>query len=423
MKKKALRPALQTYPLKIKNKITEAKDSVSFVLETTNKEHKPLFYHTPAQFLTFEFQIGGKTYLRSYSLSSCPLLNEDMKTTVKKVKGGVVSNYMTDHLKKGDIIWSRKPAGRFFKAPPDLKPKHYVLFAGGSGITPLFSIIKTVLLSDPKNKVDLLYANRDEQSIIYHKELKDLKAGNKNRFTIRHILSQPKQTWCDISGRLNKEHLQKHFTQISHPPDHLYYLCGPLDFMQMIESFLIQNKARSAQIRKESFLSATQKKQISARRETSSYTGVTKAPENQSSNELANQEALNIKPEEKQQLKKDGKNLSDNPEKSLVLTGQQGESQKEEPELIRAFINEQSVEVSAQPDIPILEQLLSAGHAPPFSCLSGSCMSCVAVLKKGRIFQEEKGILEEENIKNHEFLSCQAKPISRIVEVDYDSDL
>ncbi len=418
MKKKPppLRPALQTYPLKIKKKISETANSSSFVLETTNKEHKPMFYYTPAQFLTFEFQIGGEQYLRSYSLSSCPLLNEDMKTTVKKVKGGVVSNYMTDHLKEGDIVLSRKPAGRFFKAPPDLKPKHYFLFAGGSGITPLFSIIKTVLLSDPKNKVTLLYANRDESSIIYHKELKDLKGGYKGRFTVLHVLSRPEQTWCDISGRLNKEHLQKYFLKLSHP-DRLYYLCGPLAFMEMIESFLTQNKVHHAQIRKESFLSAAQKKQISTRREAGSYTGATKAPEDEPTNQ-----ARKAEPVAEKQLK-EGKNLSKDPAKSLVLTGKQGEGQKEKPELIKAFLNEESFEISAQPDIPILEQLLSAGHSPPFSCLSGSCMSCLAVLNKGRILQEEKGILEEDNIKNHEILTCQAKPVSRIVEVDYDSDL
>ena len=390
-----------TYSLKIKKKIKETKDSVSFIFEVP-KEHQAIFLYTPAQFLTFEFQREGKKLLRSYSLSSSPLLNEELKTTVKRVEGGIISNYMVDSLKEGDILSSRKPAGRFFKPPKDLKPKHYFLFAGGSGITPLFSIIKTVLLSDSQNKVSLFYANRDETSIIYHTELKHWVKKYKQQFNIIHILSQPQKKEHNISGRLKKEYLQKYFSDISiNHPDHLYYLCGPLGFMDTIESFLNEQKVHKKNINKEIFLSAPQKKQIS-KETTSSSNTINTENKDQSTCQIT------VSPET-------------GPQPEVLLTGKEGEGDKASPKIIKAFINEEKITISAQPDIPILEQLLSAGYSPPFSCLSGSCMSCLATLKKGRIIQEEKGILEEENLQNHEILTCQAKPESYLVEVDYDN--
>ena len=271
MKKDAMlqRPALRLYPIKIKQRIQETKDSVSFVFDLP-QEHKELFYYAPAQFLTFEFQIKGEKILRSYSLSSCPLLNEDLKTTVKRVIGGVVSNYMIDHLKKGDIILSRKPAGRFFKPPVNLKPKHYFLFAGGSGITPLFSVIKTVLLSDANSKISLLYANRDEFSIIYYRELQSWSSRYGNRFNITHILSQSKKPGYDIYGRLREEDLKGYFSDKDVTnSDYLYYICGPLGFMQTVHDFLTHKQVKKTNIRKESFLSASQVQNVSPADKTS----------------------------------------------------------------------------------------------------------------------------------------------------------
>ena len=405
---KSPRSILREYTIKIKKKIQETPDSVSFIFDIP-QEYKLLFHYKPAQFLTFHFQIKGEKCLRSYSLSSCPLLNEDLKTTVKRVTGGIVSNYMTDHLKEGDTLLSRKPTGRFFKPPENLKPKHYFLFAGGSGITPLFSIVKTVLLSDPENKVTLFYANRNESSIIYHAELKEWAIRYKKQFNIMYILSREKTPWCNIYGRLEKKDLEKYFSNIPvNNPDHLYYLCGPLDFMRTVQDFLIQKQVGKTHIRQESFFSSTQKKQQDPIRKQLKSTTEQKndSPDITSPPSTP---AQNFPPPDS------------SVQPAVLLEGKEGKSEKNTPEIIRAFINEEKIEILAQSDIPILEQLLSAGHSPPFSCLSGSCMSCLAVLKKGRITQEERGILEDENLEKCEILTCQAKPESRLVEVDYDN--
>ena len=375
------------YSLTILKKIKETLNSVSFVL-SPEAEHKSLFIYTPAQFLTFYFNINGRSYRRSYSISSCPLLNEELKTTVKLVKGGVVSRYMIHSLKEGDVLQARKPAGRFFKPPKDLKPRVYYFFAGGSGITPIFSIIKTVLLSDPHNKAILFYANTDEQSIIYKKELEAWQMRFSN-FRIVHILSQAKENWCFIKGRLTKEHLTQYMA-LSEPEKCLFYLCGPVGFMNMVEGFLTEKSILKSQIYKESFVSAIagaaagagagQKAQPAAR---------LSSPCEQTGGEI-------------------------------VVQAPGGEAGEAEPKNIRALINGALVDIPAQKEQSILEQLLAAGHSPPFSCMAGACMSCLAVLKKGRIRQLDRGILEDSQIKRSEILTCQARSESAVVEVDYD---
>ena len=453
--------AIPTYPLKIKQIKRVAKDSADFIFEVPT-EHKSLFYYRPAQFLTFEFLIKGQSFLRSYSISSCPLLNEPLQTTVKRVKGGVISNYMIDHLKEGDTLMSRKPAGRFFKAPADLKPKHYFLFAGGSGITPLFSILKTALLSDPKNKVTLFYANRTESSVIYLQQLRNWLNQHPKRLHITWILSQPADSSLlhHIKGRLQKNHLSTYFSsnktgsgqaesapralpfeqnatlEAPHPgrksfqhkdfqnlnpthKNHLYYLCGPVGFMDTVQNFLIESQVAKQKIRKENFLSLSQRAEPSVPHTTPDRQKTEeKKPRNELDSSGKDNSAHQTKNEKDPPLQAE---VSIMQEPELRLKGKEGESEKAPPETIKACIDGEEIHIPAEAHIPILEQLLSQGHSPPFSCLSGSCMSCLAVLKKGQIIQEEKGILEEENIKNYEILTCQAKPESRLVEVDYSS--
>ena len=374
-----------TYPLTIKKKIQETQDSVSLLLSVP-KQYQQIFIYTPAQFLTLYFRVNNTLHRRSYSISSSPLVDENLQTTVKRVKEGIVSNYIIDHLCEGNKIMSRQPAGKFFKPPKDLKPKHYYLFAGGSGITPIFSIIKTALLSDPKNQVTLFYANRDESSIIYQQELANWQARYPS-FRILHILTRPREKWCTIRKRLNPQILEKYL--VISPADHassLFYLCGPAGLMKTVEEFLQKKKINKKQIHKESFLSATslltiKQSQITTSTTTSSTTS------------------------------------------GVVIIGEEGETEVDQSvgaKVIKAMIGGEKIEIPSQSDLPILEQLLAGGYNPPFSCLSGSCMSCLAVLKKGRIKQEERGILEDSNIQRHEILTCQAKPKSHVVEVDYD---
>ena len=348
------------YPLKISRKVKEAEDCFSFYFSVP-KEHESHFQYRPAQFLTFQFEIQGQTLVRSYSLSSSPFLNEPLRTTVKRVSGGVVSNYMIDHIQEGDTILSQIPLGEFYKPPKSLKPGHYILFGAGIGITPLFSIIKTVLDSSDLDKVTLIYSNRDPESVIYKKELQEWETKHKERFSIHHIFSK-------TEGRLNKEKLSQLLTEETLKSS-LFYLCGPKDYMNMVSEFLIENQVNKEQISTEDF------KVVPIR---------------------------GPKPDEN----------------SIFFTASVAE--EGEPEELKALIDGEEVTIPLNREKSLLEQLLDKGHDAPFSCTSGTCMTCMAKLKEGKTFQLEEGILDEENIQDLEILTCQSYPLSRKVVIDYE---
>jgi len=359
---------LKTYPLTVKKKIMECHDACTLVLSPRDEDQK-LFTYKPAQFLSFRMEINKQQLVRSYSISSSPLAEKTLTTSIKKVSNGHVSSHIVDHIQEGDIIQSTTPKGRFFKMPENLKPRHYLLIAAGSGITPLFSILKTALLSDEKNQVTLVYCNRKETSMIYKTELEKLKENHPARLKIISVLSQPEGTEYDFKGRINENFLKQILNNTQSSPEIEAYLCGPLDLMAMAEKIL-RTRLDKKQIRKESFGSVLKKK-------------------------------------------------TPQPPKSAVIIS----ADSIDPgnvETIKALLEGETIEIPAEPEIPILEQLIEAGFSPPFSCMEGNCMTCMAVLKKGQVYQDEAGILAPENITDKEILTCQAKPLSTVVEVDYD---
>ena len=358
----------KTYPLTVEKKIVECDDACTLILSPKDEDRK-LFTYKPAQFLSFHMEINKKQLTRSYSISSSPLVEENLTTSIKKVSNGHVSSHIVDHIQEGDIIQSTVPRGRFFKMPDNLKPRHYFLLAAGSGITPLFSILKTALLSDEKTQVTLIYCNRKETSIIYKTELEQWKKNYPARLKIISILSQPEGAEYDFKGRINENILKQILNGIQSSLEMEAYLCGPLDLMAMAETIL-RTRLDKKQIRKESFGTTVKKKTLQ-------------------------------------------------PPKSAVVISADSIEQGD-VETIKALLEGEKIEIPAEPEIPILEQLIEAGFSPPFSCMEGNCMTCMAVLKKGQVYQDEAGILASENIDDKEILTCQAKPLSPIVEVDYD---
>ena len=351
--------SVEYYPLKIVKKVRETEKAFSFYLSPEKESNQ--FYYKPAQFLTFKFDIQGKAYVRSYSLASSSLLGEAMRTTVARVSGGVVSNYMIDQIHEGDVVLSQTPLGEFFSLPEDLKPREYVLFGAGIGITPLFSILKTVLHISPGDRVHLIYSSHDEDHIIYRKELEELKKQYSSRLLLYHVLSQKE-------GRLGKPWLEEKLEE-SLLKRALFYLCGPKGYMDMIQGFLESRGVSQKNIHKEDFKVVP---------------------------------VLGPKPDEN----------------SVFFTSEICE--EGEPEELEAVFDGEKAVIPLNRQTSLLEQLLDKGHSPPFSCTSGSCMTCMARLKEGKVFQLEEGILDEENIKALEILTCQAYPLSRKVILDYD---
>ena len=189
------------------------------------------FNHRPGQHLVIKFHIEGKEVHRSYSLHSCPYKSEPPQITIKRIKNGLVSNYVNDKLKVGDELEVMTPQGKFYAKINTNDYKTYFLFAAGSGITPIFSILKSVLVIAPYSMVNLFYGNTNQDTIIFKKELNALQRQFPDRLTIVHTLSTPKvwttwEKWTGRKGRITSKDVEWFINE--HPPiaqNTEYYIC------------------------------------------------------------------------------------------------------------------------------------------------------------------------------------------------------
>lgn len=366
----SLSPEQLGKPLKIVKRIQETPDAVSLVLEIP-ADLKKQFQYQAGQFVTFFLTINGERLNRSYSLACSPLQDQEFKVTVKKVDGGRASTFLCEKVKEGDTLLTTPPAGHFFKPNLDAHGTHYLLFAAGSGITPIYSIMKTVLMASALNHVTLVFCNRYEESIIYRKEIDQWSKEYPTRLDVLHALTKPSPDWTGHTGRISRELISEVLEMpATTPSNREYYLCGPNDFMHIVRSGLVENGIPKDHIRVEDFA---------------------------------------------QDLHKPGVKVDD----SWTFIGPGTDA--ETPEKIIAELNGEIIEVAAKQGQNILETLIEAGAQPPYSCMDGACMACLGKIQEGRVYQEDPGILTDDNIKNCESLTCQAKPLSRIVKVSYDN--
>lgn len=211
-------------PLRIKQVVRETRDAMSLVLDVP-AEQRQRFRYRAGQFLTLRVTVDGTQYRRCYSMSSSPVLQQDLRVTVKRDGDGVVSNWLNDHAAAGDRIEVAAPDGRFVRSDND---RELVAFAGGSGITPVFSLIQTAL-AEPRGRARLLYANRGAESIIFNDALAELADEHGDRFVVTHHLDAERGvvTADTVAGFL---------------PGDIggadYYVCGPAPFMDTVESAL-----------------------------------------------------------------------------------------------------------------------------------------------------------------------------------------
>ncbi len=359
-------------PLKVTKRIQETPDAVSLVLQIPT-ELKQQFQYKAGQFVTFFMSIKGEPINRSYSLSTSPLVDEEFKITVRKIPGGRGSTFLCDQVKEGDTLLTSPPAGAFFKPPIDPNGVHYMLFAAGSGITPVFSILKTVLKASPKNSVTLTFGNRTEDNIIYRQEIDQMASEFSDRLKIIYVLTQPNSTWSGRTGRINGDIVKDVLKSEGHNRSTEYYLCGPDEFMSNVRSALLDNNVNPEYIRQESFAQDLHKPSAS----------------------------------------------DSNPEWTYI--GPDQDTTIESPETVIAILNGVTHELKAKKGQNILEALLESGAQPPYSCMDGACMACLGKVLEGRVYQEDPGILIDENFANCETLTCQAKPLSRIVKVTFDN--
>lgn len=210
-------------PLRIKRVVPETRDAVSIVLDVPQGSAESFGYQA-GQFLTLLVYVDGREYRRCYSMSSSPAAGEDLRITVKRDRNGVVSNWLNDTAAPGDRLYALPPQGRFVLHDTD---RPLVAFAGGSGITPVFSLLRTALMSGPRS-ARLFYANRHRGAVIFDEALESLQTRHGDRFVLHHHLDDESgfATRADIDG----------FVQNADGAD--FYVCGPNEFMETVRTAL-----------------------------------------------------------------------------------------------------------------------------------------------------------------------------------------
>jgi ring-1,2-phenylacetyl-CoA epoxidase subunit PaaE len=231
--------------LRIDAIIKETPDSFSYYFSAD----EPVNYKA-GQFLTILFDINGRNVRRSYSLGSTLGIDEKMFITVKRKTNGEVSRYMQDHFETGHTLDALSPAGRFIidEIPAD----QYVFFAAGSGIVPVFSLIKELLYHYPETTVNLFYQCRTENEVIYYRSIEALKEKFTSRFSVSFYYSQP--IGNNRAVRMNNFMVESILKQFHSTENTKFYTCGPEAYMRMVQFTLRSNNVDDADIRKENFV-------------------------------------------------------------------------------------------------------------------------------------------------------------------------
>lgn len=334
--------------------------TITFAIPTSLKS---IFRFKPGQHLVIECSVNNKKYRRNYSIHSNHLTTDFLKITVKLVKGGIVSTYLINELKVGDQLPVLPPTGNFYATIHQDNYKSYYLFAAGSGITPIISILKSIALSSPMSHVYLLYGNKNQDSIIFKPELEKIKEKYSNRINIELTLSQPKvwntwKSWKGLVGRINKETVET-FIQ-KNPPiaqQTEYYICGPGKMNQDIRMTLQELGIPSELIHIEHFANPS-----------------------------------NIKPKQIVGYK--------NATLNVLIAGTKHN------------------DLVIGQDETILTALKMHQIKFPYSCESGVCGTCVAKLKKGTVEMKSCMALSEKEIKNGYVLTCQSIPTSKEINIE-----
>lgn len=333
----------------------ETPSTQSFTL-TIPENLKQYFQYKAGQFVTIRDFVNGIMTKRCYSIS-LPEGMDHLRLTVKRQEDGVFSNYLHDSLHIGDQLLVSPPAGRFTASTE--QKKHHVFFSGGSGITPVYSMIATLLKNTPDTKISLFYLNKNEPDVIFHEELKEL-ADRHEHFHMTNVFTQK-------NGRPNKQALKNWISETAANNDLTkeYYLCGPHSMMETVQECLQENGCSPQAVHIESYFSA-----------------------------FSIQEAI----------KKTSKDTS-----GAIEVGD-ASIPAQAPRLLIVEIDGKLVELMIQEGETILDACLRSGVDIPFSCQEGICGTCKAALKEGRVLMDKHEALSEGDVANHMILTCRAKP-------------
>jgi len=343
----------------------ETADCVSIAFDVPHNLQSEYTY-IQGQYLTLKIRLKGEEIRRSYSLCSSPTAEKEWRIAVKKVIQGKGSTYLNDELKVGDQMEVMTPMGNFYTPLEPSKKKRYVLFAGGSGITPMLSIIRTILKEEPQSTLHLIYGNKDEASTIFKKALEDIALTQSARFTCTSVLEHPASIVDPLyQGMLSKDKVSALFSTLNLKGADEYFICGPGPMMENVKQALKQEKVEDKKVHIEYF------------------TAVLEAVNKAEASNAASSGGMMSRV-------------------TVIMDGKETE-----------------FELSSEGDV-ILDKALDEGVDVPYACKGAVCCTCRAKLKEGKVKMDNNYALTDGEVKEGYILTCQSHPLTEKVVVDYD---
>ena len=342
------------YKLAIKEVRRETKDAVSIQFQIP-AELATQYQFTSGQYVTLKLTLDGVALRRPYSICSAPASGE-LRIAVKAVPHGVFSNFANTQLKAGDLVEVGVPEGYFQLPTNPTHQKSYMAIAAGSGITPILSMIESVLAEEPQSSFALVYGNKTPEDTIFYTQVQELQAEHVERFSVQYVFSRAKADQA-LFGRIDKSTLHYYFNQ--HPNSSIdnYFLCGPESMIQEISAELKTKNIPESAIKFELFSTA---------------------------------------PAEKTDQASQG-----NTAISILVDGETT-----------------TFEMSQKQTV--LEAALKKGIDAPYSCQGGICSSCLGRVTKGSAHMVKNTILSDAEVAEGLILTCQAHPTSAELFVDFD---
>jgi ring-1,2-phenylacetyl-CoA epoxidase subunit PaaE len=356
--------AVHFHKLTVREIKTETPDCVSIAFHVPENLQTEFLFEQ-GQNITIKKKIDGEEIRRSYSICSAPFENE-LRVAVKKVEGGKFSTYANSILKAGEELDVLPPTGKFNCKLQTTNHKQYVAFVAGSGITPVISIIKTTLQTEPASSFTLVFGNRGRHSIIFFEELEGLKNKYLNRFNFINILSREKTDAPINSGRIDFNKLTGLNKLVDYKNTDEFFICGPEEMIFCVKEFLEAKDIEQKKIHFELFTTPGQKQSSVVSRESV---------------------VSNNGPKSKITVKLDGRSFD-----------------------FDLGFNDEN----------ILDAALKQGADLPFACKGGVCCTCKAKLLEGEVEMDVNWGLEHEEVEQGFILTCQSHPTTEKVVVDFD---
>jgi ring-1,2-phenylacetyl-CoA epoxidase subunit PaaE len=353
------------HTLRIAEVISETSDAKSIRFDLP-EELREEFFFKPGQHLTLKADIEGEDIRRTYSLCVAPQEGQ-LKVTVKRIAGGAFSNWANDNLRPGDHIEVMAPHGSFTWEFTPGASNHYAGFAGGSGITPILSLLKTALLTEPDSRFTLFYGNRDSSSVIFLEELAKLKNRFMDRFQVHHFLAEEAEDIDLFNGLLDRTKCDLILGSLVEPEEiTAFFICGPGPMMDAAEQALESVGVPHERIFVERFTAGRPSAALAA---------------------------------QMQALQSQAQGLT-------MMVSLDGRTRR--------------VPFDAAAG-NILDSARIAGLPAPYACKAGVCATCRARVLSGEVEMAARYGLSDEEVASGYVLTCQSVPKGEGVEVDYDA--